>query len=172
MSTNKSPGWFDRLVSLLGVISGVLLVGLTVLICFDVSARYFRLFAMPWSLDVAEYLLYIITFFGAPWVLRDGGHIAVDIFVQQLEPAKRRRAVLASNMIGVIVCLVLFVYACRTWWRSFSENIFIHETFVFPEWYLFSVAPPIFLILSVIFLQAILQKRRIGDGPASSPGGF
>ena len=28
----------------------------------------------------------------------------------------------------------------------------IHETFVFPEWWIMSVSPPIFLILTVIFV--------------------
>ncbi len=165
-------GWFDRLVDFLALVAGLALVGLTVLISFDVLARYFRLFATPWTLDIAEYLLYIITFLGAPWVLKDGGHIAIDMFVQQLKPLPRRRAVTATNVVGAAVCIILFFYACRTWWRSFSENILIYETFTFPEWYLFSVAPPIFLILAVIFSRAIWRGTSVGEPGKHSMGGF
>ena len=160
---SKTTQNFDKLINFLGLVAGILLVGLTVLICLDVAARTFRLFAMPWSLDVAEYLLYIITFLGAPWVLRDGGHITVDIFVQMLPPAKRRRAIIASNAVGALTCFILFVYAARTWWRSFSENIMVHETFVFPEWYLFSFAPPTFLILFLIFARSVRRGGDMGD---------
>ena len=55
------------------------LFGLVLLICLDVTARSLRLFATPWTLDIAQYSLYLITFFGAPWVLREGGHISIDV---------------------------------------------------------------------------------------------
>ena len=47
--------WFNKVVNFLGLIAGILLVALTVLVCCDVMARYFRLFSMPWSLDFAQY---------------------------------------------------------------------------------------------------------------------
>ena len=76
--------WFDKLVNLLGLVAGILLVALTVLVCCDVMARYFRLFSMPWSLDFAQYGLFVITFFGAPWVLVNHGHITIDLVVDRL----------------------------------------------------------------------------------------
>ena len=75
--------WFDKLVNFLGLIAGILLVALTVLVCCDVMARYFRLFSMPWSLDFAQYGLFVITFFGAPWVLSTNGHITIDLVVER-----------------------------------------------------------------------------------------
>lgn len=171
-SDASETSWFDRLIIALAYIAGCLMVALTALICVDVAARNFRLFAMPWTLDVAEYLLYIITFLGAPWVLRDGGHISVDLLVQNLPTRAKQRTVRAANSIGAVVCLVLFYYACRTWWRSFSENIMVHETFVFPEWILFSVAPPVFLILVVVFLQSIRRGTELIEARQTAPDGF
>ncbi len=164
--------FFDRIINGLALIAGALLVVLTSLICVDVIARYFRLFATPWTLDIAEYLLYIITFLGAPWVLRDGGHISIDLFVEQLSPGLRSRVIRLANALGAIVCLVLVYYSCRTLYRSYSQNVMVHETFVFPEWYLFTVAPPIFLILFVIFLRAALRSQELGATDRKSPGGF
>ena len=56
----------DALVNLLALLAGAMLCALVVLICMDVTARTLRLFPTPWTLDIAEYLLYGITFFGAP----------------------------------------------------------------------------------------------------------
>ena len=169
-TSRLSAGWFDRLIDALALIAGIVLCSLTGLICLDVAARYFRLFSTPWTLDIAEYFLYVITFFGAPWVLREGGHIAIDIFVQQLNPRARRRAVMLSHTIGAVVCGVLLYYACRVWWRSFSDKTLIHETFVFPEWIILAVAPPIFLMLLVVFLRWLLWPPDAADTEPSTDG--
>jgi TRAP-type C4-dicarboxylate transport system permease small subunit len=158
----RRTSWFGQLINGLALIAGLLLCVLTAVICVDVASRYFRLFAMPWTLDIAEYLLYAITFLGAPWVLRDGGHIAIDLLTQRLGPENRKRVATLANAFGTIICLVLTIYACRVWLRSFSEGTLVYETFVFPEWILFSVAPPIFLILFVQFLQATLRRQEFG----------
>ena len=76
--------WFDKIVNFLGLLAGFLLIALTILIFCDVGARYFRLFSMPWSLDFAQYGLYLITFFGAPWVLKNHGHITIDLVIDRL----------------------------------------------------------------------------------------
>lgn len=161
--------WFDKLIDALAVISGANLCGLTVLICADVAARTFRLFSMPWSLDVAEYSLLVITFCGAPWVLVHGGHISVDIVTDRLMPERRQRVVRLANILCTIVCGVLLWFSIGTWWRSFSQNTLVHETWVFPEWWLFTVPPPIFLILMGIFLRWVRHPR---DVTASSSDGI
>jgi TRAP-type C4-dicarboxylate transport system permease small subunit len=151
--------WFDKLIDLLAIIAGLGMCWLTLLICADVAARTFRLFAMPWSLDVAEYTLLVITFFGAPWVLVHGGHISIDIVTDRLSPERRKRVDLLVNILCTIVCGALLWFSVRTLWRSFDSNTLVHETWVFPEWWLFTVPPPIFLILMGIFLRWIRRPR-------------
>jgi len=145
--------WLDRLVDALALIAGAAFCALTLLIGVDVLIRKLGYFSMPWTLDVAEYTLYVVTFLGAPWVLRDGGHIAIDLWVQRLSGRNQRRAAMVSNLLCAGVCSVLFYYACKVCWVSFDEGIQVYETFVFPEWYLLSVAPPIFLLLVCLFLR-------------------
>ncbi len=158
-------GWFDRLIDGLAVVAGAMLCALTVLICVDVAGRKPGLFTIPWTLDVAEYTLYIVTFCGAPWVLREGGHISIDLFVERLRPALRHRVALVSHGVGALVSGILLYYSCRVWWVSFSEGVLVHETFVFPEWLLMSLAPPVFLILLVMFVRFITgASARPGDG--------
>lgn len=174
MAAPPNPGAgktrLDWLIDALALIAGVSLCVLTAIICLDVASRNLRLFATPWTLDVAEYLLYGITFLGAPWVLREGGHISIDIVVDRLEPRARRRTAYLTHAIGAVVCAVLLYYASRVWWRSFWDGTLVHETFVFPEWYLLSMAPPIFLILLLVFLRWILHMPAIHDPEPPSDG--
>ena len=147
----------DKLVDALAVVAGVLLCALVVLISVDVAARTFKLFATPWTLDIAQYMLYAITFLGAPWVLREDGHIAIEIFVEQLGPRARHALQRASDVLGAVICAVLLLYACRLLWRSIHSQALVYATFVFYEWYLYSIAPPVFLLLLLMFLRRTLR---------------
>ena len=156
----------NRLARALAAVAGVLLALLALLICVDIAGRQTDGFSMPWSLDVAEYLLYLITFLAAPWVLVTGGHITVDLVVARLGPSARRGANRSANAIGAVASLVLFWFACRVWWRSFDDGTLVYETFVFPEWWLFSAAPPVFALLAAIFLRRVVRPP-----PAEEPSG-
>ena len=153
--------WIDLLIDGLATIAGIILCALTLLICFDAFGRTIIRFSdgpgwgytIPWAIDVEEYALYLVTFFGAPWVLREGGHIAIDLLVERLAPVPKRWILVATNIIGTVVCATLFYYSCQVWWTSFDEQVLIHETFVFPEWTLLSVAPATFLIMTIIMLR-------------------
>ena len=148
------------------------MVFLTGLICCDVVARYFRLFSMPWSLDVAKYCLYGITFFGAPWVLRDGGHITIDLFVAGLKTNARAKVQKFAHGFGAFICLVLTFYACRIVYTSWSQKVMINETFVFPEYYLFILAPVIFFVLFLTFLRLLFGGEVPKNSHDETPGGF
>jgi len=160
---SRARSWFDRLVDALALAAGALLCALVVLVCLDVTSRTLRLFAMPWALDFSEYLLYGITFLAAPWVLRENGHIAIEILVERLPAGLRRGLQRATDAFGTLICAVLFMFCCRVLWRSYSQNNLVHETFVFPEWYLFALAPPVFLLLALLFARRAAK-------PADAPG--
>ena len=145
----------------LAVAAGIVLCALTSLIFLDTVGRsLIKLLAnsdwgytIPWALEVAEYGLYLVTFLGAPWVLRENGHIAVDLLVERLEPNSRRWALIAADTVGTLVCAVLFFYSCRVWWTSFQEGVLIHKTFIFPEWMLLSIAPITFFMMAIIMAR-------------------
>jgi TRAP-type transport system small permease protein len=157
----------DRLVDALAVVAGALLCALVLLVCLDVAARSLKLFATPWTLDITQYMLYAITFLGAPWVLREDGHIAIEVFIEPLGPRARRGLRRASDSLGAAVCAVLLFYACRLLWRSIESQNLVYATFVFPEWYLFCLAPPVFLLLLLLFLGRL--RGATPERPRESP---
>ena len=58
-----------------------------------------------------------------------------------------------------MVCAFLLYYACRVLWRAVCAGNRVYESFVFPEWYLYTLAPPVFLLLLALYL------RRLRRGP-------
>lgn len=160
--------WFDVLVDSLAMIAGIAMCLLTILVCADVAARYFRLFPMPWSLDVAEYALLLITFLGAPWVLANRGHISIDILLDTMTLATKARVLKVTYSIGAIICGVLCFFSVKVLHASWSQNTMVHETFVYPEFLMFLIPPPIFLMLMWIFIRWLRDPNAAEKHGASS----
>ena len=148
------------MVDALAVAAGALLCALVVLVCLDVTSRTFHLVPMPWAPDFSEYALYGITFLGAPWVLRERGHIAIELMVERLPAAARRTTERAVEVLGALVCAVLLYYACRQLWRSYVAQNLVYETFAFPEWWQYVLPPPIFGLLCALYLRQLSGTAR------------
>src|SRR5580658_10608513 len=69
---------------------GVLFL-MMLMICADVLLRNLPLISslhgLSWADEISEYMLYLITMLAAPWLLRQGRHIRVDILLQAI-PAR------------------------------------------------------------------------------------
>lgn len=158
MASKRS--WFDALIDALALAAAALLCALVVLILIDVAARYLRLFSIPWSFEATEYMLYAITFFGAPWVLREEGHIAIELLVERLPAAAQRVVRRIADLLGATVCVVLLYFACRVAWRSYESATLVHKSFIFPEWWVYAGMPPVLLMLLGIYLRWLLRPPR------------
>lgn len=155
----RPRSWFDRLIDALALAAGALIVLLTVLVVVDVGARSLRLFTLPWSLEATEYMLYAVTFLGAPWVLRENGHIAIELVVERLPARGRAVAGVLAELAGAAICATLFLYACRVVWQSYASGIQVQKSFSFPEWVAYAGIPPVMLILLVLYLRRLAARR-------------
>ena len=158
MASKRS--WFDALIDALAIAAAALLCALVALILVDVAARYLRLFSIPWSFEATEYMLYAITFLGAPWVLREEGHIAIELVVERLAPRPRRAVRFVADLLGASVCVVLLVFACRVAWRSYASGTLVHKSFIFPEWWVYAGMPPVLLILLGVYLRWLARPTQ------------
>lgn len=155
MASRRSA--LDLLIDALAALAAALLCALVVLILVDIGARYLRVFSIAWALEASEYMLYAITFLGAPWVLREEGHIAVELVVERLPPRAKRFARRAADVLGAVVCIVLLYYACRVTWRSYASGTMVHQSFVFPEWWVYAGMPVVIAILLVVYARWIVR---------------
>lgn len=81
---------FGRWLSGLALLGCLLLLAMMLIIVADVALRNLVIPGMPiglsWSNEVSELMLYLITMCVAPWLLRQGQHIRVDIVLQAVPP--------------------------------------------------------------------------------------
>ena len=87
-----------------------LLFAMMMIIVGDVLLRNIAVPGLPrglaWSNEVSELMLYLITLCVAPWLLRQGQHIRVDILLQALPPRLAWLLEWLGDAIGLACCAV------------------------------------------------------------------
>ena len=101
---------YARLLDLCGTLAGLIIALLAVLVSTDVLIRNLGIGNFPWLLEISEYALFVATFLAAPWVLRQGAHVRVDLLVTSLPKRIARPFELAVDLIGIAICLTLLYY--------------------------------------------------------------
>src|SRR2546423_14237679 len=77
---------FGRLLEGLMLVASAMVLVMTLLIGADVGLRNAARGGIAWSNEASEYMLYLITLLSAPWLLRQGKHIRIDILLRALPP--------------------------------------------------------------------------------------
>lgn len=110
----------DRaLAKVLDVVLAALMAGLVGVVFTQVFSRYVIQSSVPWTEEVARYLLIYLTFVGAAVAVREHTHLRVDFLVVRL-PRVVQRVVGIVMTAGITVSGVLLVvygysYTERSW---------------------------------------------------------
>ncbi len=161
----------DRIVDILAAVAGAILCALIGLIVVDVAARNFKLFAIPWSLESAQIALYLMTYLAAPWVLKTGGHIAVDLLAQSLSEPGARRLGRLTNAIGAVVCGTLCYYSVRVLLTFLLDGQLVYGAMIYPRWLVYVSAPLTFFLMFLIFARWVIDPSKMAEGrPGASEG--
>lgn len=156
----------DRLVSLLAILGGLCLFAIAALILGDVIGRAAGLFTIGWKIDVSQYLLYLSVFLAAPWVLREGGHVSVDIVVAMMRPRAADLMTRAGALIGASCSAVLIYYSTRALMGSYASGTRVFRSIIFPEWYVYTPGPLIFTLMFLIFARAVIRGQGARPDPS------
>src|SRR3954462_14740581 len=98
--------FFGRILDFLAYLVGVAFGIGTALIALDVALRNLAGTGFPWLIDAIEYGLFAGTFLAAPWVLREGAHVRVDIVVTTLPPRGAAFLETVADLVGLAICLI------------------------------------------------------------------
>jgi len=159
---SKFFDWLDKASSgtnkVFIFIASVMMAGLMIIVCVDLTLRYAFNSPLIWGTEVTEILLLYITFLGAAQVFRENAHVVIDIFLV-FGSARRRKilGLISCTLVG-IVAVILIYYGFSATYNHYVRGVFnptIIET-------------PIALIIMVIpigcvplFLEVLLKLRKL-----------
>jgi TRAP-type C4-dicarboxylate transport system permease small subunit len=157
---------YGKLLEALALVACALILGMTLMICADVLLRNVRivpgLAGLEWSNEISEAMLYLVTMLTAPWLLRRGQHIRVDIVLRAVPPRVGWLFEWAVDILGLACCAIIFWYSARAAFASFKAGSLSIKTLVTPEWWLLSVLPIAFACLT---LEMLFRMRRLWFAP-------
>src|SRR5258708_25396774 len=87
-----------------------LIAAMMVIITLDVVVRNFGYQSSSHFFTFTEYALLIVPCLGAPWLVREKGHIYVEILLMHLKPRARRWMMRFIGIACIAVCLVIAWY--------------------------------------------------------------
>src|SRR6476646_5869192 len=75
-----------RVFDVLATIAAITLLAMVALVTADIVLRNTLGTGFAWSNEVTEYALYVITLLTAPWLLRRGQHVRIDMMLVMVPP--------------------------------------------------------------------------------------
>ncbi len=160
---------FGTLIEGLALLASLALLAMVAIICTDVLTRNVGVPGLPrgvaWSNEISELLLYALTLLAAPWLLREGRHIRVDIVLRALPKRAAYACEWISDVLGLVSCGWLVVYgssAALMSWQSDAQSI---KTLVMPEWWFLAPLPVCFALLAIEFVFRMRRLARAEVGP-------
>jgi TRAP-type C4-dicarboxylate transport system permease small subunit len=107
-------------------------------------------------------MLYLVTLLTAPWLLRRGQHIRVDIILRAVPKPVGWAFEWLADTLGFVCCAAMSFYGARAALASYKSGALSIKTLVTPEWWLLSALPVAFLALTI---EMLFRMRRLYFGP-------
>ena len=150
---------YGRVLDGLMLAACLLLLAMTLLIGADVVTRNFGLGGIAWSGEVSEDILYLLTLLAAPWLLRQGQHIRVDILLRALPARIGWLLEWVGDVLGLACSLYFVWYGWKVLSASYQAGAITIKTLVTPEWWLLAPLPVAFGLFAIEF---IFRMHRLG----------
>jgi TRAP-type transport system small permease protein len=157
---NRLSGLFGRLLDALAAFAALTLLAMVVMVTADILLRNLTRTGFPWANEVSEYALYAITLLTAPWLLRRGQHVRIDLVLTFVPPRVAWLMEAACDALGFAVCLVMMRYGIRMTIDSATLGAITIKNLVFPEWWLLWPLPVCFALLAIEFVFRFDRLRR------------
>src|SRR5215212_2107290 len=156
-----------RLFDLLAVAAALILLAMVMLVTADIVLRNTARVGFAWANEITEYALYLITLLTAPWLLRRGQHVRIDMFLVIVPPRLAWLMEATADIVGLAASLVLIWYGTIMTAQSAQLGSLTIKNLVFPEWWLLAPLPICFALLALEFalrfhrLMGAERTRRI-----------
>lgn len=147
-------------------IAAAMLVWLMISVIVSVVMRNSGLQPFAWLFTSSEYAILYMTMLGAPWLVREKGHVHIELVTAAL-PAPVRRVV--SRLVAAACVLVTVILA----WKgaelclgNIARNDLDVRSYYFPKWILTIAFPVSFTLMAIEFSRFVFGDDLMHSGEA------
>ncbi len=149
---------YGKLLDALAVVAALLLLAMVLVVTGDIILRNVSNHGFVWANEVSEYALYLITVLTAPWLLRRGQHVRLDLILIAVPKRVAFLMEALGDIVGFVVCLAMIRYATLMTYDAWRIGSITIKNLVFPEWWLLVPLPVCFVLLAIEF---VFRFRRL-----------
>ncbi len=160
------------MLSGMALLAGTLMVAMMAMIVADVALRTAGFQSSAHLFTFTEYFLLLIPLLGAPWLVREKGHIYIEVLIAAL-PSGARRVLLRAVVIACIaVCAVLAWYGFDVTLRDYLQNEKDVRSLDMPRWMIVGFLPLSFAMMAIEFLRLLVRDESpYGSGLSNTAAG-
>jgi TRAP-type C4-dicarboxylate transport system permease small subunit len=159
---NKLSTFFGRLFDFFAMVAALLLLAMVAVVTVDILLRNTLGIGFSWANEVTEYALYVITLLTAPWLLRRGQHVRIDMALVIVPPRVAWLMEALADIVGLAASLVLIWYGAIMTVQSARLGSLTIKNLVFPEWWLLAPLP---VCLALVALEFVFRFGRLLAAP-------
>ena len=142
---------------------------MAVIVLANVLTRYLTNYSIPWSEELARYLMIWLTFLGIGPVFRLGGHVAIDTLQDSLRASMARAVRLLIVAAVAVFCAVVAYFGSAYVGRTWMQATAVMEI----PFALVAAAVPTGMILALWHLAVVARgfilERRFDESTDLSP---
>ena len=157
---------YRRLLEALAVVAGVMLAATAVAIVLDVLMRNLGLQPPAHTLTLTEYGLLYLTMLAAPWLVREKGHVYVELVTAALRPRARFWLTRVVYALCVLTCAVIFWFGLDVTLTHYQREVIDVRSFDMPRWLLTVSIPLSFGLMTIEFARFLLNLDSMHTGHA------
>ncbi len=152
---------YDRLITGLATVAGLIIATVCLLIVYDVIARNLGWQPPASTVALTEYAMLYFTMAAAPYLVRTKGHIVVEILYQRISPAAKRRLDQFILILCMIVALIVAALALVLLIEALERGEIEVRSLDVPRWMLFAPLAAGFLLMATEFLRLLLKSDSV-----------
>lgn len=157
---------YDFVLYTMAAIAGLTLLWLMLSTILSVVMRNAGVQPFAWLFTSAEYGLFYMTMLGAPWLVREKGHVHIELLTAVLPDALRQIVSRLVALLCVIVCAVLAYKGAELCLLNMQRNDFDVRAYYFPKWLLTLAFPLSFGLMVVEFARFVFGPELLHSGVA------
>ncbi len=157
---------YNFILYAMAFIAAAALVWLMISVVASVAMRNFGVQPFAWLFTSAEYGLLYMTMLGAPWLVRERGHVHIELVTAALPPPVRRVVSRGVALACVAVSLALAWYGLQLFLTNIERNDYDVRAYFYPRWMLTITFPIAFSLMAIEFSRFVFGQELLHSGEA------
>lgn len=137
--------WLDNVLTkaedFLAMIAAILIIVSMLTIILEVFTRYFTGHSFVWIQEYNEYFLLYIPFLAGAWLLRQNGHVIINLIDNLLNDHSSRILNMIVAVLGIFSMLVLVYYSAVVTFENFQKGVTSTTVLRTPQAFVYIVIP-------------------------------